>query len=159
MQHLALTSGSYETAGDQVPKTAPLSLFLMMLAVSVYAKTTKEHPLIRPYPGSVLAENMTNYSKFNAYEFYYLNEATKKREKKTIKGEYWRLLYEVRSPSGDRVQTISKLEFFENYRVPKKRAAGSFTKMWVKWFSQYLGTTAESRGSESPATPDWGNRI
>ena len=33
-----------------------------------------------------------------------------------IKGEYWRLLYEVRTASGERVRDISKLEFFENYK-------------------------------------------
>lgn len=101
-----------------------MSVFLILFAVSVYAETTKEHPLIRPFPGSVLAENMSNYSKFNAYEFYCLNETTDKREKKTIKGEYWRLLYEVRTPSGDRVKNISKLEFFENYRAAAEEKGG-----------------------------------
>jgi OmpA-OmpF porin, OOP family len=101
-----------------------LSLFLVILAGSVYAEATKEHPLIRPFPGSVLAENMSHYNKFNSYEFYYLNEITKKREKKTIKGEYWRLLYEVRTPSGDRVKTISKLEFFENYSMAAEERGG-----------------------------------
>jgi outer membrane protein OmpA-like peptidoglycan-associated protein len=67
---------------------------------------------------------MSNYSKFNAYEFYCLNETTDKREKKTIKGEYWRLLYEVRTPSGDRVKNISKLEFFENYRAAAEEKGG-----------------------------------
>lgn len=101
-----------------------MSVFLILFAVSVYAETTKKHPLIRPFPGSVLAENMSNYSKFNAYEFYCLNETTDKREKKTIKGEYWRLLYEVRTPSGDRVKNISKLEFFENYRAAAEEKGG-----------------------------------
>lgn len=101
-----------------------LSVFVVMFTVSVYAKTTKEHPLIRPFPGSVLAENMSHYNQFNAYEFYHLNETTKKKEKKTIKGEYWRLLYEVRTSSGDRVKTISKLEFFENYRAAAKEKGG-----------------------------------
>jgi len=101
-----------------------LSAFLMMFAASAFAEAIKEHQLIRPFPGSVLAENMSKYDKFNAYDFYYINETTKKREKKTIKGEYWRLLYEVRTPSGDRVKTISKLEFFENYRVAAEEKGG-----------------------------------
>jgi len=62
--------------------------------------------------------------KFDAYEFYHFNEGTKQREKKTIKGEYWRLLYEVRTSSGDRVKTISKLEFFENYKVAAEEKGG-----------------------------------
>jgi OmpA-OmpF porin, OOP family len=97
---------------------------LAIFAVSVHAKTTNEHPLVRPYPGSVLAENMSHYSTFDAYEFYCMNETTQKRQKKTIKGEYWRLLYEVRTPSGDRVKTISKLEFFENYRKAAEEKGG-----------------------------------
>lgn len=101
-----------------------LSAFLMIFAASVSAEAIKEHPLIRPFPGSVLAENMSKYNKFNAYDFYYVNETTKKSEKKTIKGEYWRLLYEVRTPSGDRVKTISKLEFFENYRAAAEEKGG-----------------------------------
>ncbi len=101
-----------------------LSVLLMVVAVSAYAKTTKEHPLIRPFPGSVLAANMSHYNKFNAYEFYFIDEKTKKRGKKTIKGEYWKLLYEVRTPSGNRVKTISKQEFFENYRAAAKEKGG-----------------------------------
>lgn len=38
---------------------------------------------------------MSHYKNFDAYEFYYLDEATKKREKKTVKGEYRRLLYDI----------------------------------------------------------------
>ncbi|MDD3619066.1 MAG: OmpA family protein [Desulfobulbaceae bacterium] len=101
-----------------------LSVFVVMFAVSAYAQAIKEHPLIRPFPGSVLAENMSKYNKFDAYEFYHFNEGTKQREKKTIKGEYWRLLYEVRTSSGDRVKTISKLEFFENYKVAAEEKGG-----------------------------------
>jgi OmpA-OmpF porin, OOP family len=91
---------------------------------SAHAQSVKEHPLIRPFPGSVLAENMSRHSNFDAYDFFYVNEETKKREKKTIKGEYWRLLYEVRTPSGDRVRTISKVEFFENYKRAAEEKGG-----------------------------------
>jgi len=103
---------------------ALITLVLGLATSAATAKDIKEHPLIRPFPGSVLAENMSKHSRFDAYEFYYLDEATKKRGKKTIKGEYWRLLYEVRTPSGDRVRTISKLEFFENYRTAAEKKSG-----------------------------------
>jgi outer membrane protein OmpA-like peptidoglycan-associated protein len=97
---------------------------LIVFAYPTLADDVKEHPLIRPFPGSVLAKNMSKHKNFDAYEFYFLNETTKKREKKTIKGEYWRLLYEVRTPSGDRVKTISKVEFFENYKTAAKEKGG-----------------------------------
>lgn len=101
-----------------------ITMSLVVAGSPVLAQNVKEHSLIRPFPGSVLAENMSKYSKFDAYEFYYFDEATKKRGKKTVQGEYWRLLYEVRTPSGDRVRTISKLEFFENYRTAAEEKGG-----------------------------------
>ena len=91
--------------------------FVTIFTVTVHAQETNEHPLIRPFPGSVLAENMSKHKNFDGYDFYYLNEKTKKREKKTIKGEYWKLLYEVRTKSGQRITNISTMEFLENYRV------------------------------------------
>lgn len=80
------------------------------------AKTVKEHPLIRPFPGSILAKNMSQYQKFDVFDFYVTNEKTKKREQKKVKGEYYKLLYEVRNASGERVRDISAVEFFENYK-------------------------------------------
>lgn len=67
---------------------------------------------------------MSDYKKFDAYDFYFQNESTGKRDKKTIKGEYWKLLYEVRTPAGERVKTISKLEFFENYKAAASEKGG-----------------------------------
>lgn len=94
----------------------PALLMLIIFAFPALAKDVKEHPLIRPFPGSVLAKNMSEYKNFNAYEFLYINKKTKQREKRQVKGEYWSLLYEVRTKSGDRVRNISKAEFFENYK-------------------------------------------
>ncbi len=92
-------------------------LILFLFAGLVTAKEVKEHPLIRSFPGSVPAEKMSKYQKFNAYEFYYVNQQTKKREKKQVKGEYYSLLYELRTASGSRVQDMANLEFFENYKA------------------------------------------
>lgn len=99
-------------------------LVLIVFALPVVAKDVKEHPLIRPFPGSVLARNMSQHNDFDAYDFYCFNEKTKKREKKTIKGEYWKLLYEVRTKSGQRVTNISTVEFLENYKVAAKEKGG-----------------------------------
>lgn len=88
------------------------------------AKEIPEHPLIKPYPGSVLAKNMSKYQKFGEVEFTLMNKATKKNEKKKVRGKFWQLLYEVRTPSGDRVKDISKLEFFENFKNAARRAGG-----------------------------------
>jgi len=106
-------------------------IFLYFLLISLlcggettFAQEVKEHPLIRPFPGSVLAKNMSKYQKFNAYDFDYMNKQTNKRGKKQVKGEYYYLLYEVRTPSGKRVQDISKVEFHENYKAAALEKGG-----------------------------------
>jgi len=100
-----------------------LALFFF-LTPSIHAKDNSEHPMIKPYPGSVLAKNMSKYQKFTEFEFTVLNKATKKREKRKIQGEYWSLLYEVRKPNGDRVKDISRPEFFQNYKNAATQAGG-----------------------------------
>ena len=101
-------------APDKLWISIILSLIFCGMAI---AKEVKEHPLIRPFPGSVLAKNMSKYHKFDAFDFYYINDQTKKREKKNVKGEYYYLLYEVKTSTGDRVKDISKAEYFENYKT------------------------------------------
>jgi outer membrane protein OmpA-like peptidoglycan-associated protein len=80
------------------------------------AQDIPEHPVIKPFPNSVLAENMSKYNKFDQFEFFIQNKKTKQREKINVKGQYWKLLYEVRKPNGERVQDISTVEFLENYK-------------------------------------------
>lgn len=99
-------------------------LLFVVFIIPVQAKEVPEHSFIRPFPDSVLATNISKHDNFNSYEFYYMNETTNKREKKLVKGEYWRLIYEVRTASGDRVQNISKLEFFENYKAAAEQRGG-----------------------------------
>jgi outer membrane protein OmpA-like peptidoglycan-associated protein len=95
-----------------------------MVLQSCLAAETEEHPVIRPYPGSVLAENMSKYEKFGSHEFRFKDEATGKSGKKTVKGRHWNLLYEVRTPSGDRVRDITRLEFFENFKQAAAEKGG-----------------------------------
>jgi outer membrane protein OmpA-like peptidoglycan-associated protein len=94
-----------------------IAFFLFLTITSIHAAEIPEHPFIRPFPGSVLAENMSKYNNFDSYKFYVINEETQKREEVEVKGKKWQLLYEVRTPSGERVRDISKLEFFENYKA------------------------------------------
>jgi outer membrane protein OmpA-like peptidoglycan-associated protein len=99
-------------------------LFLLLVIVPTHAAEIPEHSFIRPFPGSVLAENMSKYANFDSYKFYVTNEQTQKREEVEIKGKKWQLLYEVRTPSGERVRDISKLEFFENYKAAALERGG-----------------------------------
>ena len=97
---------------------------MLCLSFCVWAEEIPEHPLIRPFPGSVLAENMSKHYDFDAYDFRVQNPDTGKNEKKTVKGEYWRLLYEVRRADGSRNTDISKLEFIENFRAAAEEMGG-----------------------------------
>ncbi|MCH7225390.1 OmpA family protein [Haloferula sp. A504] len=90
----------------------------------VDAAEIPEHPLIRPFPGSVLAQNMSKHQRFGAAEFPVIDAETGKRRTTKIKGECWSLLYEVRKPDGSRVQDISKIEFMENFRAAAEEKGG-----------------------------------
>ena len=89
-----------------------------------FAKDIPKHPIIKPYPGSVLAQNMSKYQDFNEFEFTVLNKTTNKKEKKKIQGKYWQLLYEVRTANGESVRDISTLEFFQNFKNAAQEAGG-----------------------------------
>jgi len=90
--------------------------FFLFSSYEITAQDIPEHPIIKPFPNSVLAKNMSSYDKFNEFEFVVMEKATKKKNKVKVKGQYWKLLYEVRKPNGDRVKDISKAEYFENYK-------------------------------------------
>ena len=53
------------------------SYSLIIIAVFVFCTTSQfaqkipEHPIIKPFPNSVLAEKMSTYDKFNEFEFVF----------------------------------------------------------------------------------------
>lgn len=93
-------------------------------SAALAATEVPEHPLIRPFPDSVLAQNMSKYAKYDAYEFHVTNPETGKTEKVKIKGEYRRLLYEVYRENGERNTDISHLEFYENFKAAALEQGG-----------------------------------
>ncbi|HBG14201.1 MAG TPA: hypothetical protein DDW96_02570 [Synergistaceae bacterium] len=103
---------------------AAMLTFYAMGAVSLAGEEVPEHPLIRPFPGSVLAQNMSKYLKFEAFDFRVTDPETGKVEKVNIKGEYRRLLYEVYREDGQRNKDISRLEFFENFKAAALEQGG-----------------------------------
>ncbi|MBN2424839.1 MAG: OmpA family protein [Calditrichaceae bacterium] len=99
-------------------------IFVIFSFTLLSAKDIPKHPVIKTFPGSVLAENMSKYQNFNEYEFSLMNKKTNKKENIKVKGKFWSLLWEVRTPSGDRVKDISKVEFFNNYKNAVAEAGG-----------------------------------
>jgi hypothetical protein len=106
--------------------------------VTLAAEEVPEHPLIRPFPGSVMAQNMSKYMKYDAFEFSVTDPETGKTEKVSIKGEYRRLLYEVFKENGERNTDISHLEFYENFKAAALEQGGE-VRLEEPLVSRYLG--------------------
>ena len=94
-----------------------LFVTFFMLTNSVNAQTVKEHPLIRPFPGSVLIHSVKHlYQDFAEYSFWVKDPQTGKRSKKTVQGRYWKLTYILLDSRGKWDASHSILEYRENYK-------------------------------------------
>ena len=77
-----------------------LSLTMIIAAASFVWAEVREHPLIRPFPGSTLGENMCKYKDFDEYTFTVVDPATNKEVKQAVRGKFWYLLYTLYTPDG-----------------------------------------------------------
>ena len=96
-------------------KVAFFMFLLIVFAFSVYAKETKEHPLIRPFPGSKLVAG-GDYKNFSEYSFWVTDPDTKKAVKKPVRGKFWKLTYRLYDAKGKWDGSHSILEYRENYK-------------------------------------------
>lgn len=105
------------------------SLFFMMLsftvALSLFAATVKEHPLIRPFPGSTLNDNMCAYNDFDEYTFRTIDPDTGKEVKTSVRGKSWKLLYTLYTPEKKWDRSHSVLEYKENYKAAAREHGGT----------------------------------
>jgi len=95
------------------------------LTVVTLAGEVKEHPLIRPFPGSTLNKNMCDYKDFDEYTFRVLDPKTKKETKTTVRGKFWKLMYTLYKPDGNWDRSHSFLEMKENYKSEARKHGGS----------------------------------
>ncbi|HOP39935.1 MAG TPA: OmpA family protein [Geobacteraceae bacterium] len=89
------------------------------------AAKVKEHPLIRPFPGSVVDPH-GKYFKFGEYGFLVKDPKTGKAIKKKVQGKFWQLTYGLRDATGrnaDRSHSI--LEYRENYKQAALEKGGT----------------------------------
>lgn len=94
-----------------------LFISVFLFTVSVYAKEVKEHPLIRPFPGSILVHNVKHlYHDFGEYSFRVKDAQTGKTSKKKVQGKEWKLRYIILDAKGKWDSSHSILEFRENYK-------------------------------------------
>lgn len=107
-----------------IPVICGVFVGLFFLNVTAWPEEVPEHPVIKPYPGSVLAENMSKYDDFGEFDFRIKDPKTNRPINKKIQGKYWYLLYEVKNPDGSRKRDISRLEFFENFKAAAVEKGG-----------------------------------
>jgi outer membrane protein OmpA-like peptidoglycan-associated protein len=93
-----------------------------------FAQEVTEHPLIRPFPGAVLNERSSVYQNFDAYDFQVKNPQTGRADRQTIKGEYRRLLYYLYKEDGSRDTSVSRVEYFENFKAAALEMGGE-----IRW--------------------------
>lgn len=93
------------------------AVVLMAIYVgSAFAGPVQEHPLVRPFPGSILDPN-GSYEDFSEYTFKIIDKDTGKQIKKTVQGKYWKLTYGLKDETGRFAdKTHSTLEYKENYK-------------------------------------------
>jgi outer membrane protein OmpA-like peptidoglycan-associated protein len=101
-----------------------LLLCLLIIAGAVYAQETKEHPLIRPFPGSKVMPK-GEYTDFAEYTFKVVDPKTNKREKKKVNGKFWKLTYRLFDSNGNWDGTHSILEYRENYKQAALEKGGT----------------------------------
>ncbi|MBN2565804.1 MAG: OmpA family protein [Candidatus Eisenbacteria bacterium] len=91
-------------------------VLLAMLVGSACAGPVQEHPLVRPFPGSILSPG-GSYEDYSEYTFNVIDPETGKRVKKTVQGKYWKLTYGLKDATGRNAdKTHSTLEYKENYK-------------------------------------------
>ena len=120
------------------------------------AKQPTEHPLIRPYPGSVLVKNKCKYKKFDQYKFTVPGAKKNKTERKTVKGAYWKLTYQALDSKGKKRKDIGALEFIENYKAAALEKGGKIVLEQKKSLIFTLPRSdGESPGAGCRSTPEW----
>lgn len=102
--------------------------WMVLVAIPAIASQVTEHPLIRPFPGAILHEGNSVYKNFDAYDFQAKDPKTGRAEPQTIKGEYRRLFYELRKEDGSRDASVSRVEYFENFKAAALEKGGE-----IKW--------------------------
>ncbi len=98
-------------------------LFLMA-GLAEAAGDCKEHPLIRPWPGSELETNC-KFNNFNEYTFRVMDEKSGKSTKETVRGKFWSLNYILYDANRKWDASHSVLEYRENYKQAALEKGGT----------------------------------
>lgn len=89
---------------------------VLVLTGVMFGLDVVEHPMIRPFPGSVIDPNSV-FKDFAEYTFMVTDTQTGKTVKTPVKGKFWKLTYRLRDATGKHNdKSHSVLEYRENYK-------------------------------------------
>ena len=109
---------------------------VMILAagsVPASAQEVTEHPLIRPFPGTVFDQNRSEYRNFSEYDFR-VGTPPRNYEAQTVRGEYRNLRYFLYNEDGTPNRDVSQIEYFENFKAAALEKGGE-----IKWEDRHYG--------------------
>lgn len=98
-----------------------VGMFIWANILAVPAEV-KDHPVIKPIPGSTLDSSHSEYKNFDAYTFKY--EQNGESVEKKVKGKYWKLDYNFLKEDGKRDESVSVLEILENFKQAALEKSG-----------------------------------
>jgi len=102
-----------------------MSLFVFSLGNEVFAEV-KNHPVIKPIPGSTLDSSYSEYINYDAYTYKYEQDGESVESK--VKGKHWKLDYQFLKEDGNRDESVSVLEILENYKQAAIEKGGKILK-------------------------------
>ncbi len=97
------------------------------------AQEVTEHPLIRPFPGTVFDQIRSEYQNFSEYEFR-VGTPPRSYEAHTVRGEYRHLRYTLYNEDGTPNRDVSQVEYFENFKAAALEKGGE-----IKWEDRHYG--------------------
>jgi len=108
------------------------ALFLAIGTIPAISQDVTEHPLIRPFPDSILDERRSEYQSFGEYDFRV--GTARNYELHTIMGEFRSLRYLLYNNDGSPNREVSQLEYVENFKTAALERGGE-----IKWEDRHYG--------------------
>ena len=108
-------------------------MILVAGSLTISAQEVTEHPLIRPFPGTVFDQIRSEYQNFSEYEFR-VGTPPRSYEAHTVRGEYRHLRYTLYNEDGTPNRDVSQVEYFENFKAAALEKGGE-----IKWEDRHYG--------------------
>lgn len=111
----------------------PAAFIIVVFTAPALAQEVTEHPLIRPFPGTVFDQRRSEQLNFGEYEFR-TGTPPRNYTTQTVRGEYRSLRYFLYNEDGTPNREVSQVEYFENFKAAAVERGGS-----IKWEDNHYG--------------------